>query len=142
MSKIGDRIKKLRIEHNMTQEELGALLGVKKSAVQKYESGEVVNLTADKIKVLCSTFKVYPRDFIFETDEEYFDAMFDASGKYTHQIPGKIETRIIEDRFGLTLLHVMVSMAELNKDGQKKVADYISDIKKIEEYLSVTDPES
>ena len=41
---IGERIKRLRMEKNMTQEELGAILGVKKATIQKYESGEIRNL--------------------------------------------------------------------------------------------------
>ena len=46
---IGERIKRLHIEKNMTQEELGAILGVKKATIQKYESGQIRNLKADTI---------------------------------------------------------------------------------------------
>ena len=41
---IGAYIKKLREDNNLTQEQLGDKLGVKKAAVQKWESGKVVNL--------------------------------------------------------------------------------------------------
>ena len=37
----GERIKMLRKEHNLTQEELGAKIGVQKAAIQKYEKGTV-----------------------------------------------------------------------------------------------------
>ena len=40
----GERIRQLRIEHQMTQEELGAKVGVQKAAIYKYENGLVVNL--------------------------------------------------------------------------------------------------
>lgn len=40
----GDRIKELRILNNLTQEELGEKVGVKKAAVQKWESGITKNL--------------------------------------------------------------------------------------------------
>ena len=33
----GERIKMLRKEHNLTQEELGAKIGVQKAAIQKYK---------------------------------------------------------------------------------------------------------
>ena len=37
----GERIKMLRKEHNLTQEELGAKIGVQKAAIQKYEKGNI-----------------------------------------------------------------------------------------------------
>ena len=40
----GERIKMLRKEHNLTQEELGAKIGVQKAAIQKYEKGTVKNI--------------------------------------------------------------------------------------------------
>ena len=40
----GERIKKLRKEKGMTQQELVELLGVQKSAIAKYENGRVPNL--------------------------------------------------------------------------------------------------
>ena len=36
--KMGDIIKSLRIQKGMTQEELGKVIGVQKSAIRKYES--------------------------------------------------------------------------------------------------------
>ena len=41
---IGERIKKARLEKGFTQEELGNRVGVKKAAINKYETGIVVNL--------------------------------------------------------------------------------------------------
>ena len=38
---IGQKIRIARIEKGMTQEELGNILGVKKSAIAKYKSGRV-----------------------------------------------------------------------------------------------------
>ena len=40
----GERIRQLRIQHQMTQEELGAKVGVQKAAIYKYENGLIVNL--------------------------------------------------------------------------------------------------
>ena len=52
----GERIRQLRIEHDMTQEELGAKIGVQKAAIYKYETGLIVNLkrsTIEKLVPLC-----------------------------------------------------------------------------------------
>lgn len=65
---IGDYIKKLRTENGYSQEELGALLGVQRAAVQKWECGTVKNLKRDTIKKLSEIFNVPPSSFI---DDEY-----------------------------------------------------------------------
>lgn len=44
MSKIGDMIKQCRKEKGLTQAQLGKLLGISNSAVQKYEKGVVTNI--------------------------------------------------------------------------------------------------
>ena len=46
----GERIRQLRIDHQMTQEELGAKVGVQKAAIYKYENGLVVNLKRSVMK--------------------------------------------------------------------------------------------
>ncbi len=69
MSDIGGYIKKLRNERGMTQEELGEILGVKKAAVQKWESGTVKNLKRSTIVTLADYFCVSPGTFISDTDE-------------------------------------------------------------------------
>jgi transcriptional regulator with XRE-family HTH domain len=58
--KMGDRIKELRLQYGMTQEELGAKLGIQKSAIAKYENGRVRNLKASMIKKLAEIFDVRP----------------------------------------------------------------------------------
>lgn len=58
--KIGDRIKELRISNNMTMEELGEKLGVKKSAIYKYENGLIENLKQSTIHKLSQIFDVSP----------------------------------------------------------------------------------
>lgn len=54
----GERIKKLRKEKGLTQEQLGKLLGVKKSAIAKYENNRVENLKKETIQKLSEIFEV------------------------------------------------------------------------------------
>ena len=56
----GDIIKKLRKEHKLTQEDLGAIIGVQKSAIAKYENGRVENLKRSTIEKLANYFSVSP----------------------------------------------------------------------------------
>ena len=48
----GDRIKQLRIQKNLTLEELGKRVGVGKSTVRKWETGAIANMRRDKIAKL------------------------------------------------------------------------------------------
>ena len=57
---MGDIIKSLRISHKMTQEELGAHLGVQKSAIRKYECGRVENIPRASIEKMAILFGVKP----------------------------------------------------------------------------------
>lgn len=57
---MGDRIKFLRRQKGITQEELGQIVGVQKAAVQKWESGMTKNLKRDTIEKLSNYFGVRP----------------------------------------------------------------------------------
>ena len=57
---MGDRIKQLRQEKGLTQEELGKYIGVKKAAVMKYEKGNVKNMKRSTIETLSKLFNVTP----------------------------------------------------------------------------------
>ncbi len=52
------RIKSLRTSKGFTQEELGRLVGVRKAAVQKWESGQTTNLKRSTIEKLAKVFGV------------------------------------------------------------------------------------
>lgn len=56
----GERIKKARLEKGYTQEELGNLIGVKKAAINKYETGVVENLKRSTIANLAKALDVDP----------------------------------------------------------------------------------
>lgn len=57
---MGERIKQLRQEKGLTQEELGKYLGVKKAAIMKYEKGNVKNIKRSAIEILSNLFDVSP----------------------------------------------------------------------------------
>ena len=57
---MGERIKQLRLRHNMTQEELGRALNLKKSAIAKYETGRVENIKRPTIQKMADIFGVAP----------------------------------------------------------------------------------
>ena len=64
----GERIKKLRKEKGLTQQQLGEMLGVQKSAIAKYENGRVPNLKKETLSRLAEIFNVTP-NYLLGIDE-------------------------------------------------------------------------
>lgn len=65
---IGDKIRKLREEKGYTLEELGNIIGVGKSTVRKWETGEITNMRRDSIENLAKALDISPLSF-FETSD-------------------------------------------------------------------------
>ena len=123
METVGQRIKRLRKERKWTQEMLGAKLGVKKAAVQKYESGRVVNLKQETIKKLTDLFEVPSSTFLDCSDWDNYAEKVNLSEQVT-------TIQLIQKHFGndaVALLHVF---SELNAEGKKKL---ISEAEKLRE---------
>lgn len=55
-----DILKELRLSHNLTQEELGKLVGLQKSAIYKYETGLLSDPKRSLIAKLAEVFDVSP----------------------------------------------------------------------------------
>lgn len=64
MSGIGDFIKDRRRLLNMSQQILADKVGVSKSAISRYESGEIGNMGVDKAKKLARALRVDPLIFV------------------------------------------------------------------------------
>lgn len=67
--KIGEKIRAARIAKGLTQEELGEILGVQKSAVAKYESGRVVNIKRSTLKKISDALGIRPSELFFEEEK-------------------------------------------------------------------------
>lgn len=67
---IGEKIKKARLEMGYTQEELGNLIGVQKSAVAKYESGRVVNIKRSVLAKISKVLSIPPIELVSDIAEK------------------------------------------------------------------------
>lgn len=68
MLDIGKMIKDARIAKGLTQEELGKLVGVQKSAIAKYENGRVVNIKRSTLQGLARALDLKGSDLIIESN--------------------------------------------------------------------------
>lgn len=57
---VGDRIRKVRQEQDVTQQELADYIGVSKQAVYKYENNIVTNIPTDKVDAIAKRLRVSP----------------------------------------------------------------------------------
>ena len=67
---MGDRIKERRLRMGYTQDELGALLGLQKSAIAKYENGRVENIKRSVIAKMSEILECSPAYLMDLGDEE------------------------------------------------------------------------
>lgn len=120
---IGERLKRLRTERGMTQEEVGQILGITKGAVQKYESGQITNFRADTIKKLCKLFQIAPAYFVFD----------DVAEDYSSSNSRDLRNMVIM-HFGERFISFLDVLNILNEDGRRKVIEYTNDLVQIEQY--------
>ena len=111
---IGQKIKKARLERGLTQQELGALVGVQKSAIAKYENGRVVNIKRNTLQKIAKALNIRPSELVF-----------DGSPKEA----AELHVRIITD---LELMDTIRIYYGLSEENQKMVRDLIRSLKKSE----------
>ena len=120
---IGERIKRLRLEKGLTQEEVGKELGITKAAVQKYESNRITNFRVDMIRKMCILFDTTPAYFVFDDVEELH-----------RSLDRKKLRRIIIAHFGNRFVEFLDVLNTLNEDGRRKVIEYTNDLNEIDKY--------
>ena len=109
---IGRKIKEARLANKLTQEELGNIVGVQKSAIAKYESGRVVNIKRSTLQKIASALNIRPSELIFE--ESPIEA-------------ADFHIRIISD---FELMGSLKDYYKLTPENQKMVRDLIRNLVK------------
>ena len=65
---IKDKIRERRLELGLTLEEVASAVGVAKSTVKKWESGQIASMRQSKIVALAKVLRVEPTYLIFEDE--------------------------------------------------------------------------
>jgi transcriptional regulator with XRE-family HTH domain len=65
---VGQKIKQARLAKGLTQEELGNLVGLQKSAIAKYENGRVVNIKRSTLQKLAQALDLRGSDLVIESN--------------------------------------------------------------------------
>ena len=105
--KTSEKIKALRNEKGLSQEALGALVGVKKAAINKYETGRVVNIKRSTLQKLADALGVSPADLLDDAEQRHPTPTYDAAagnGRIGDGVPtGESNLRIEEDQVVVTV---------------------------------------
>ena len=109
---IGQKIKKARLERGLTQQELGAIVGVHKSAIAKYESGRVVNIKRSTLHKIAKALNIRPSELIFNESPK---------------VAADLHVRIITD---FELMSAIKDYYLLSEEKQRMVRDLIRSLKK------------
>lgn len=109
---LGQKIKKARIEKGLTQQALGDLVGVQKSAIAKYENGRVVNIKRSTMQKIASALDIRPSELIFEKSPED---------------TADLHVKILTD---FDLMDVLKEYYKLSSDNQKMVRELIRNLRK------------
>lgn len=126
MANMGERIRNLRRDHGMTQGELGEKLGVGRSAILKYENGEVTNIPAEKIRIMANLFGVTP-SFIMG-----FDGINDDAVAAEVQLIERVESM-----WGKDTLRLITLFLSMNDDGRSAALRTLEDLSCVPRYESV-----
>lgn len=109
---IGQKIKNARLLHGLTQEQLGNLVGVQKSAIAKYENGRVVNIKRNTLQKIATVLGINIQELIFD------DLPIDTT---------ELHSKILTD---FELLKSIKDYYELSDEDKKMIRDLISRFKK------------
>lgn len=112
--KIGQKIKEARLAKGLTQQELGDIVGVQKSAIAKYENGRVVNIKRSTLQKIASALEIRPSELLF-----------DESPKET----AALHVRILTD---IELMKAIKEYHTLSEEKQRLIRDIIYSFKETE----------
>lgn len=143
---LGGRVKFLRESRGMSQEELGAILGLNKRAVEGIESGRSSNIRADKIKLLCETFHEYPGFLLYGHGHGYWERLLNSKARPESSPADALNggsillmiRKAVEETLGSEGVSLLNNIRQLNEAGQIRAKTLIDDLLKISEYRKGT----
>ena len=121
----GENIKKIRKMKNLTQRELGELLGFSQAAIGQFESGKS-NLTMDTVKKIASALEVTEWHILYGmTDEEVLEKMRNNRKEYVKRFKEKKEA---EEKTAAVRKYLLDEKTGLFVSGEEKQINYASQV--------------
>jgi repressor LexA len=128
---MGEYIKKLRKEHDLTQDELGQKLNppVNRAAINKWETGQVENIKRTHIEQMSKIFGVKPSELMcFNTE---WDLIYNPEGKLSDEA---MVFEVVKNKLGTDYSRLLTYFQMLNDLGKKKAMDDCEDLTNLPKY--------
>lgn len=123
---IGEKIREIRKNSNLTQKDLAKLSGIAEITIRKYENNER-NPKKEQIEKIAKTLKVTPFEIM---GYDYWDKSKDMK-KVLNEV--KLLSNIKKE-YGDNFVILIETYGLLNKVGKQKALEYISDLSEQKKY--------
>ena len=123
--KLGERLKKLRIKENLTQQQVADVLGITKAAVSKYEHGER-KLNDKYVEQLAQLYHADPLYIILGITQDSFQKQMETKVEAYH---AHVET--VRDE---SLSKIKGIFDRLNEEGMKKAVERVEELSEMQRY--------
>ncbi len=107
---VGDLIRKTRTEKGLTQEELAERVGVKKSAVAKWENGRVSEIKRSNLKKLSDALGLNPNELLGDIERD----------------PVGVANELADIYLDTGLRQMIAEYKKLSIDKQAQVREYVN----------------
>ena len=133
---MGEYIRKLRKEHDLTQDELGQKLNppVNRAAINKWETGQVENIKRTHIEQMSKIFGVKPSELMCFHNE--WDVIFNPDGKLSDEA---MVFQVVQEKLGTDYSRLLTYFQMLNELGKKKAMDDCEDLTNLPKYTNDND---
>lgn len=126
---VGERIKKIRLEKGMTQQDLAKRTGINDANIRKYEGGRQ-NPKLETLERIAAALEVDPYYLVFGDEKIQSNDTISIT-----EFRGEFNAdKMKEDILRNALDDTMKKYNSLNSRGKEKANDYITDLTKIDEY--------
>lgn len=114
-----ERLRQRRLDMGMTQEEVGEVVGITRSAVQKHEKGIIKNVACSTVELFAKALRCSPAYLMGWTDDSRTE-------EQKKMLGGTLSAaeRVLVEKF-----------SELNEEGQEKLLDYADDLVSSGKYI-------
>lgn len=141
---IGERIKQLREEKGITQEELAKSLGMNKSTIQRYETAKIDKIKLPVIDAIASKLNVAPEWLTGKAEirTEYYSAWDKAAEEFEKQLSddSKWLKKYLSERFSdedvSTAYELIIQLPQFNKEGLIKILERMDELSEVKKYLA------
>ena len=141
---IGERIKQVREERGITQEELAKCLGLNKSTIQRYETAKIDKIKLPVIDAMAGKLNVNPEWLTGKTDlrTDYSTAWDKAAAEFEKSLQADSEwlKKYLGERFSdedvSAAYELSIQLPQFNKEGFIKILERMDELSEVKKYLA------